>query len=67
MVRFGVVLSVVLIAIGLLATGVVAGSLMLVYVAIGVASLAALMLVTFVVIWRHEIFDSSATLASAPA
>ncbi len=65
MFRFGIVLSVVLIAIGLLAAGVVAGSLLLVYVSIGVAVLAALLLVTFVVIWRHEIFGSSA--APGPA
>ena len=60
MFRFGIVLSVVLIAIGLLAAGVVAGSLLLVDVSIGVASLATLLLVTFVVIWRREIFGTLA-------
>ena len=56
MIRFGIVLSVVLIAIGLLAAGVVAGSLLLVAISIGVAVLAALMLAGFVIVWRHEIF-----------
>ena len=56
MIRFGVVLSVVLIAIGLLVTGVVAGSLLLVVISIGVALLAFLMLIGVVISFRHEIF-----------
>jgi len=60
-IRFGAVLSVVLIAIGLLVTGVVTSSLLLVYLAIGVAALAGLMLLIGVLIWRTEIFGSAAT------
>ena len=45
MIRFGVVLSVVLVAIGLLAAGAAAGSLLLVVISIGVALLASLLLV----------------------
>jgi hypothetical protein len=55
-IRFGVVLSVVLIAIGLLVTGVVAGSLLLVVISIGVALLAFLVLIGVVISFRHEIF-----------
>ncbi|HYK33368.1 MAG TPA: hypothetical protein VEV63_15465, partial [Streptosporangiaceae bacterium] len=58
MIRFGIVLSVVLIAIGLLVTGAVAGSLLLVMVSVGVAALAALMLALVVLIWRREIFGT---------
>ncbi len=60
MIRFGVVLSVVLIAIGLLATGAVAGSLLLVVISIGVALLAFLMLIGVVISFRHEIFGRAA-------
>ncbi|MGN6681179.1 MAG: hypothetical protein ACTHKL_25725 [Streptosporangiaceae bacterium] len=56
MIRFGVVLSVVVIAIGLLVTGVVAGSLLLVVISIGVALLAFLLLIGVVISFRHEIF-----------
>jgi hypothetical protein len=55
-IRFGIVLSVVLIAIGLLVTGVVAGSLLLVVISIGVALLAFLGLIVVVISFRHEIF-----------
>jgi len=55
-IRFGIVLSVVLIAIGLLVTGVVAGSLLLVVISIGVALLAFLLLIGVVISFRHEIF-----------
>jgi hypothetical protein len=55
-IRFGVVLSVVLVAIGLLVAGVVAGSLKLVAISIGVAVLAFLLLIGVVISFRHEIF-----------
>ena len=60
MIRFGVVLSAVLAAIGLLVAGVIAGSLMLVAVSVGVAALAAMLLLIAVLVWRHEIFGSAA-------
>ena len=44
-------------AIGLLATGVVAGSLLLVVISIGVALLAFLLLIGVVISYRHEIFS----------
>ena len=56
MIRFGVVLTVVLAAMGLLASGVLANSLLLVYLAIGAAALAAIMLTAGVLIWREEVF-----------
>ena len=68
MIRFGAVLTVVLVAMGLLAAGVLTNSLLLVYLAIGVAALAAVMLTVGVVIWRGEIFgDAPAGQAAAPA
>ena len=67
MVRFGVVLSVVLVAIGLLVTGVVAGSLMLVAISIGVAALAFLLLIGVVISFRQEIFGRPAPEAALPA
>jgi hypothetical protein len=63
LVRFGVVLSVVLAAFGLLAAGVVDGSLLLVVVSIGVAAVAFLMLAAVVLIWREEIFGTGAAHA----
>ena len=60
-------LTVVLVAMGLLAAGVLTNSLLLVYLAIGVAALAAVMLAVGVVIWRGEIFgEASAKQAAAP-
>ncbi len=56
MIRFGVVLTLVVAALGLLAGGMVTSSLLLVYLAIGVAALAALMLTIGAVMWRGEIF-----------
>jgi hypothetical protein len=58
-IRFGVVLTVVLAAMGLLAAGVLGNSLLLVYLAIGAAALAAVMLTVGVVIWREEVFGDS--------
>jgi len=66
-VRFGVVLSVVLVAIGLLVTGVVAGSLKLVAISIGVAALAFLLLIGVVISFRQEIFGRPAPEAALPA
>ncbi|MGC1289571.1 MAG: hypothetical protein WA895_42165, partial [Streptosporangiaceae bacterium] len=56
MIRFGAVLTVVLVAMGLLAGGVLTNSLLLVYLAIGVAALSAIMLAVGLVIWRGDIF-----------
>ena len=56
MIRFGAVLTVVLVALGLLLGGVLTNSLPLVYLSIGLAALAAVMLTVGVVIWRGEIF-----------
>jgi hypothetical protein len=58
-IRFGVVLTVVLAAMGLLVAGVLGNSLLLVYLAIGAAALAAVMLTVGVVIWREEVFGDS--------
>jgi DNA polymerase-3 subunit gamma/tau len=66
-VRFGVVLSVVLVAIGLLVTGVVAGSLRLVAISIGVAVLAFLLLIGVVISFRQEIFGRPAPKAALPS
>jgi hypothetical protein len=59
-IRFSAIVSVVAIALGLLVAGAVSGTLMLVYLAIGVASLALLLLVVGVVIWRDEVFGRPA-------
>ncbi len=45
MIRFGAIVSVVAVAIGLLIAGAVSGELTLVYVSIGLAALALLMLI----------------------
>ena len=67
-IRFSVVLAVVVVAVGLLVAGAIAGSLALVYVAIAIAGVALLMLIVGVVLWRDEIFErASADLAEAPA
>ena len=67
MIRFGVVLAVVVAALGLLVGGILTSSLLLVYLAIGVSALAAVLLVIGVVIWRDEIFsDAPAGSATAP-
>ena len=67
MIRFGAVLTVVLVAMGLLAGGVLTNSLLLVYLAIGVAALSAIMLAAGLVIWRGDIFgEASAQPAAAP-
>jgi len=50
--------SVVAIALGLLVAGAVSGALVLVYVAIGVAVLALILLVAGVLIWRDEVFGA---------
>jgi hypothetical protein len=66
-IRFGVVLTVVLAAMGLLASGVLANSLLLVYLAIGAAALAAIMLTAGVLIWREEVFGPSSAAQASPA
>ncbi len=67
MVRFGIgiVLSIVLAAIGLLVAGSVAGSLLLVVVSIGVAALGGLLLLAAVLMWRREIFAAPQALGTA--
>lgn len=67
MIRFGVVLTVVLAAMGLLAGGVLANSLLLVYLAIGAAALAAIMLTVGVLIWREDVFGPSSAAQASPA
>ena len=59
MFRFGAVLTVVLVAIGLLVGGVLANSLPLVVAAIAVAALAGVLLVIGVLFRRDQIFGSS--------
>ena len=56
MIRFGAIVSVVAVAIGLLIAGGVSGDLILVYVSIGLAALALVLLIAAVVIWRDEAF-----------
>jgi hypothetical protein len=65
-IRFGVVLTVVLAAMGLLAGGVLANSLLLVYLAIGAAALAAIMLTVGVLIWREEVFGPTSAAKASP-
>ena len=60
MIRFGIILTVVVTAIGLLVAGVLTSSLHLVYLAIGVSGLAAVMLIAGVIIWREEVFGPAA-------
>ncbi len=62
MIRFAAIVSVVAVAIGLLIAGAVSGHLRLVYVSIGLAALALLMLVVGVAVWRDRVFGG----ASAP-
>src|SRR5215470_13126159 len=52
---------------GLLAGGVLANSLLLVYLAIGAAALAAIMLTVGVLIWREEVFGASSAAQAIPA
>ncbi len=60
MIRFGVIVSVVVAAVGLLVVGAVAGELTLVYVSIALAAVALLLLIVGVAVWRDEVFSSSA-------
>ncbi|MGO9296992.1 MAG: hypothetical protein ACLP52_24455 [Streptosporangiaceae bacterium] len=64
-IRFGAVLSIVVVAIGLLVGGILTSSLLLVYLSIGVAALAGVLLVAGVLIWRENFFGASP--ATAPA
>ncbi|MGH3272942.1 MAG: hypothetical protein ACRDNZ_01270 [Streptosporangiaceae bacterium] len=66
-IRFSVVLSVVVVAVGLLIAGALSGDLLLVYLAIALAGLALLMLIVGVVAWRGEIFEWAATGDAEPA
>ena len=65
MIRFGVILAVVIVAIGLLVGGIFTSSLLLVYLAIGVSALAAVLLVIGVVVWRDELFGETAARPTA--
>jgi hypothetical protein len=60
MIRFGVIVTVVVAAVGLLAVGAVDGDLTLVYVSIALAAVALLLLIVGVAVWRDEVFASSA-------
>jgi hypothetical protein len=60
MIRFGVIVTVVMAAVGLLVVGAVAGDLTLVYVSIALAAVALLLLIVGVAVWRDEVFASSA-------
>jgi len=62
--RFGAVLSVVVVAIGLLVGGVLTSSLRLVVASIGVAALAGLLLVIGVLFRRDEIFGGPAAASA---
>ena len=64
MIRFGAIVSVVAVAIGLLIAGAIAGELALVYVSVGLAALALVMLIVGVAVWRDDVFGSP---ARAPA
>jgi hypothetical protein len=64
-IRFSVIVSVVVVALVLLVVGAVSGTLMLVYLAIGVAGLALLLLIAGVLVWREEIFGGSAAARTA--
>jgi hypothetical protein len=59
MIRFGVIVSVVVAAVGLLIVGAVGGDLKLVYGSIGLAALALLLLIIGVAVWRDQVFASS--------
>ena len=65
MIRFGAIVSVVTVAIGLLVAGAVSGDLALVYVSIGLAALALLMLIVGVAIWRDQVFGPTTSAAQA--
>ena len=67
MIRFSAILAVVVAAVGLLVAGAVSGSVLVVYLAIGVAALALLMLIAGVLIWRDEIFGEQAAGRQARA
>jgi hypothetical protein len=64
-IRFGAIVSVVTVAIGLLVAGAVSGDLALVYVSIGLAALALLMLIVGVAIWRDQVFGPTTSAAQA--
>jgi hypothetical protein len=66
-IRFGAIVSVVAVAIGLLIGGAISGELTLVYVSIGLAALALLMLIAGVAVWRDEVFGSAAETRAARA
>src|SRR5580704_129631 len=52
---------------GLLIAGAVSGDLKLVYVSIGLAALALLMLIVGVMVWRDEIFGPAASKEPSPS
>jgi hypothetical protein len=59
-IRFGAIASIVVVAVGMLVAGAISGSLLLIYLAIGVAALALLLLIIGVLVWRDEVFGESA-------
>jgi hypothetical protein len=58
-IRFGVVATVVSAAVALLIVGALSGDLALVYISIGLAALALVMLVIGVAVWRDQVFSGS--------
>ncbi|HEY7324758.1 MAG TPA: hypothetical protein VH520_08015 [Streptosporangiaceae bacterium] len=56
MIRFGAVSTVVSVAVALLLVGALSGDLRLVYISIGLAALALVMLVVGVAVWRDQVF-----------
>jgi hypothetical protein len=58
-IRFGVVATVVSAAVALLIAGALSGDLALVYISIGLAALALVMLVIGVAVWRDQVFSGS--------
>ena len=65
MIRFSAIVSIVVVALGLLVTGAASGKLVLVYLSIGVAALALVLLIAGVLVWRAEIFGEPAASTTA--
>ena len=66
MIRFAVVASVVSAAVALLVIGALSGDLSLVYVSIGLAAFALLMLIVGVAVWRDRVFAAAKPVQAGP-
>jgi len=64
-IRFGAIVSVVAVAIGLLIVGAISGALALVYISVGLAALALIMLIIGVAVWRDEVFGRPSATSQA--